>query len=89
MTEIDLDRLLVASTSEYDDFLKSNVWNDMRLELEDRLESARNHMEKLDEHLNISRTQGGIEEIRFLLGFPEVLREEAHKQREEDKKRGE
>jgi len=67
------------------EFLVSPVWKDMKELMEGKLEVAINALISEKDIMIISRLQGGILEIKSLLGLPESMKEELQEEKKNAK----
>lgn len=72
LLEVDPDEEIYASLHEYLEFIKSNVWRDIKIYLEERIENGRAQLEALDNTNDDDlELKVRVDECKQLLGFPE------------------
>lgn len=64
-----------STADELRTFLRSNVWQDMKSELQVHLLNRWEALEKMDDHISASVIRGNIEAIRRMLDMPRDLLE--------------
>ena len=64
---------LRATLGEYQDFMRSNLWLDMRNEIQRWLSEIRDKLESEDDVMEIHRLQGASVACRNFLSHPDVV----------------
>uniref|UniRef100_A0A6H1ZGX1 Uncharacterized protein n=1 Tax=viral metagenome TaxID=1070528 RepID=A0A6H1ZGX1_9ZZZZ len=92
----DYEENFVSSSNQFEEFLSSTVWTDIKGELNIWLEGVRDGLEDTDsDEKDLFRNQGRAEAVRYLLSLPETIRdtilEDQHResQKEQNKEEGE
>ncbi|MCK5607042.1 hypothetical protein KAR91_34480 [Candidatus Pacearchaeota archaeon] len=62
-----------SSASSFEEFLKSNIWRDIKYELNKWLEGIHLEMEDPDDDSHVHRLVGNAKTIRRVLLMPEVI----------------
>ena len=69
------DDALRASVNEYENFMDTTVWSDMKMTIEDRIDILQRNLEVAENLDEVRGYQYAIAEMRAMLQLPEYLKE--------------
>jgi len=85
----DYDVDFSSTAGQFEEFLNSTIWTDMKSELHVWLEGVRDGLEDTEsDEKDLYRNQGRADAVRYLLSLPETIRDhlvDEQKQREQNK----
>lgn len=76
---------ITSNVTNFEDFLESSIWKDLRNEFESMLDNVRDNLEIEKDSEEIRRFQGRAQALRYAIALPKIVLEELKDEVKENK----